>query len=252
MRHDDPPARRAGSSREDRLADAWPSGPGSRRTGRRRDSPGTGRGRRRGTAPRRGPRPRSTSWRSRPARRARPGRSQSVVITCRSPGRANETARDDDVRARPSRPGAVAARSAAPMPGRAARASARASARSGCRSTIVERHAGQHVPSTSRWLWPWTPAPMIARAAAGPRPPAPNRRIATPDTAAVRCAVIGPPSRIAAARRSPGRSGSTTAWIGGRPGGAVLREPGHPLDARAGRRRSSRPDRAGRRAAGIA
>ena len=76
-----------------------------------------------------------------------------------------------------------------------------------------------------------------------------KRRIATPDTAAVRWAVIGPPSRIATGRPVAASLSTTTALIAGRPSALFVPNPAtHFIPTR-----SSRPSVAApRRWAGIA
>ena len=108
---------------------------------------------------------------------------------------------------------------------------------------------GRTWPSTSRWLWPCTPAPMMAARGARPASSGPNRASATPETAAVRCAVIGPPSRMARGTPVVGSLRITTAWMAGSPARPVLREPRDPLDAEqvgAGAGRAGRPASRGR------
>ena len=88
---------------------------------------------------------------------------------------------------------------------------------------VVDRelHARQDVPEHVQVAVTLHPGPddRRARRAASDRPRAtgPNRASATPDTAAVRCAVIGPPSRIARGCPVRGSLRITTAWIAGRP-----------------------------------
>ena len=78
---------------------------------------------------------------------------------------------------------------------------------------------------TARWLWPWTPAPMSAARGARPVTVGAKWRIATPETAAVRSAVIGPPSRIAAGAPVAGSLMTTTALIAGSPRSLFVANP---------------------------
>ena len=84
---------------------------------------------------------------------------------------------------------------------------------------------------TARWPWPWTPAPMSAARGARPSRSGAKWRIATPEMAAVRTAVIGPPLRIAAGAPVSGSLMTTIALIAGSPRSLLVREPGHPFDA---------------------
>ena len=233
VRRHDParrPVRRAGA-RAPRPSS--PPGPGSRRTGRPRGWRGTGRGGRRRTGPRRArPRPRSRS-RSRPARRASSGASQSLVIDWRSGGGTNEAARDHDVRARRRRPAPIGATVAAATPARRARDRGE---RRGARRVPVEDaqlHARQHVAQhRRRGCVPCTPAPMsAARGGAGRRRGGAQARIATPEIAAVRSAVIGPASRIAVGTPVAGSLSRSSPWIAGRPSALLVAVAEHPLHA---------------------
>ena len=143
------------------------SGPGSRRTARRRGWPGTGRGRRRGRARRRArPRRRSTS-RSRPGTTSASAASQSVGHDLAD--RAERRGGDDDVRVARRRPAASGATAtvADPVGRRAPPRPAPPPAPGAGRRASARRRAARR-PRTARWLWPWTPAPMSA--ARGARP----------------------------------------------------------------------------------
>ena len=191
VRDDHASARRPRRAGQDRLAEGRAPGRDSRRTGRRRGWPGTGRGRRRGTGPRRGRPTRRTSWRSRPGTTSASGAEPRAVHHLAARGIGERRRGDRRHRPRASRSRVASAATAAdPIPDVDRATSARASARSSWRSTIVSCTPGSVCPRTSRWLCPCTPAPtIVARAVAGARVRAsgPNRAIATPDTAAVRC-----------------------------------------------------------------
>ena len=103
---------------------------------------------------------------------------------------------------------------------------------------------------TGRWLCPWTPAPMSAARGARPVTRGANRAIATPETAAVRSAVIGPPSMIATGRPVVASLSTTTALIAGRPR-ARLAAP-NPMTHLTPSRSSEPSPEAPRRNAGIA
>ena len=96
---------------------------------------------------------------------------------------------------------------------------------------------------TGRWEWPWTPAPMSATSARPGARPGPKWRIATPLTAAVRWAVIGPPSRIAIGMPV---AGSLSTTDGADPGQAERRvfvgDSRRPTSCRRGRRRVAGPE----------
>ncbi len=76
---------------------------------------------------------------------------------------------------------------------------------------------GSTCPITGTWLPPWTPAPI--RAALGGRPEiaGAHARIATPEIAAVRWAVIGPASRIPVGTPVCASLSSRIPWIAGSP-----------------------------------
>ena len=134
--------------------------------------------------------------------------------------------------------------------GRARRRRRAPAARSGCRSKSVQRHARQDVGRG-----PQVAAALDARAdergARGARPGTTGAkcRIATPETAAVRAAVIGPPSRIAVGTPVAASLRTTTALIAGSPSPLFVANPAtHLMPSR-----SSPPSASGpRRCAGMA
>ena len=84
---------------------------------------------------------------------------------------------------------------------------------------------GRRRPRTARWLWPWIPAPMSAARGARPVTTGAKWRIATPEMAAVRTAVIGPPSRIAAGAPVAASLMTTRALIAGSPRALFVANP---------------------------
>ena len=141
MRGHDPARSPVAACRPGSPRRASPSGPGSRRTARRRGWPGTGRARRRGTGRRRGPpRPRSRS-RSRPARRARRSASQSAVITWRTG--PNEAAVTTTSASRTAARASGRDRDRPDPVGRSRASAASASARSAWRSKTVSATPGR-------------------------------------------------------------------------------------------------------------
>ena len=187
VRHDDAARRRPLASRPGSPRRGSPSGPGSRRTGRRRGWPGTGRGRRRGRAPRRGrPRRRGTS-RSRPATTSASAASQSPVITWRTgPNEAAVTTTS----APRDRGAASAATVTSPIPSVVRAATASASARSGCRSNSVRRDARQDAPEHRE-------VAVALDTRADERSPRPRR----PVTAGAKCRIATPRDRRGPERR---------------------------------------------------
>ena len=93
---------------------------------------------------------------------------------------------------------------------------ASASARSGWRSKTARSTPGSTRPRTGRWLRPWTPAPISAARGGRPSTFGANLAIATPDTAAVRSAVIGPASRMASGTPVVESARRTRPWSAGR------------------------------------
>ena len=80
------------------------------------------------------------------------------------------------------------------MPSVARASTASVSARAPSTSVIRTEAPGSNRPITGRWPYAWTPAPRTATAAGRARTSAAKSLIATPLTAAVRCAVIAPAS----------------------------------------------------------
>ena len=155
---------------------------------------------------------------------------------------------DDDVGIRRGRGRRPRRPVTAPMPG-VARASLRerlGTRRRGGRGWPGGRRAGRG-RGPPDGLRPATPAPMSAARTGGRATAGPNRAIATPDTAAVRWAVIGPPSRIAD-RHAGRRVVEDDDRVDGRqPSRRVGRaEPGDPLDPEVVARASRSRGRAGR------
>ena len=150
--------------------------------------------------------------------------SQSRVIGWRSDGEVNDAA-VTTTSASATASAADGATRTEPMPSVSRASAASASARIGSRSLIASSRFGRMAPRTGRWLWPWTPAPIRATRVGRPWTAGANRRIATPETAAVRIAVIGPPSRIATGSPVAGSLRMTTALMAGRPSAALEPNP---------------------------
>ena len=123
------------------------------------------------------------------------------------------------------------------------------SARSGSRSWMTTRAPGSTTPSIARWLSPWTPAPTSATDN-GLSPGVGAQRVtATPETAAVRRAVM--PAASSTARSSPVRA-SLSSSVAPMAGWPVSRFPGNPV-THLMPRRSSAPSAPGpRNQAGMA
>lgn len=87
--------------------------------------------------------------------------------------------------------------------------SAKARARSGLRPKTRARRMGRATRIASKCVRAWTPVPMTARSAASSRA---SRRVATPETAAVRIAVMELASMTASSRPRSHSKSSTAPW----------------------------------------
>ena len=208
--------------------------------------PRTGRVRRRGTAPLRGRRCRGSTSRSPPARRGR--RRREPVRGHDLPHGPERRGRDDDIGSpdrllggRRGRHRGRSRRRDAPGPPAPPRDPAAA-------SKIARSTSGQQVREHRQMA-----TALDARAdERDPRPAEPDGgapwRMASPVTAAVRWAVIGPPSRIAVGTPVAASLSTTTAWMRRQPERVVGREAAtHFIPSR-----SSAPGSAPRRCAGMA